>query len=122
MSAQPCTCTVAILAQGTSWAVAVTQAFFVAPCIAVVWLRVVGSVLRFGVAARSLRGSRRVCVTIWLRRLAVFGVLWCALLLRVSQGVVPGRLVKLAAVDVGSRSQAGCLKRNTAMDDSIGGS
>ena len=28
LSVQPCTCTVAILAQGTSWAVAVTQAFF----------------------------------------------------------------------------------------------
>ena len=27
LSVQPCTCTVAILAQGTSWAVAVTQAF-----------------------------------------------------------------------------------------------
>ena len=27
-----------------------------------------------------------------------------------------------AAKDVGSRSQAGCLQRNTAMDDSIGGS
>ena len=28
----------------------------------------------------------------------------------------------VGAEDVGSRSQAGCLQRNTAMDDSIGGS
>ena len=30
--------------------------------------------------------------------------------------------VVVAKSFVGSRSQAGCLKRNTAMDDSIGGS
>ena len=29
--------------------------------------------------------------------------------------------IQVQVVIVGSRSQAGCLKRNTAMDDSIGG-
>ena len=75
LSAQSCTCTVAILAQGTSWAVAVTQAFFVAPCVAVVLLRVRGWVVRYGVAVRSVRsvrGSRRA----WYDSGAAVGSVW----------------------------------------------
>jgi hypothetical protein len=126
LSAQSCTCTVAILAQGTSWAVAVTQAFFVAPCIVVAWLRLVGLVLRFGVAARcrvvDARQPARVCYDLVAAVGCVWGIVVCVVAPCFAGCCAAGRLVKLAAVDVGSRSQAGCLKRNTAMDDSIGGS
>ena len=53
---------------------------------------------------------------------AVSVVVWCAFVW-VWRGMGLGRVVRFVVfVDVGSRSQAGCLKRNTAMDDSIGGS
>ena len=52
---QHCICTVAILAQGTSWAVAVTQAFLDALGVLVMSLRSFCCRLRFGVAGRSVR-------------------------------------------------------------------
>ena len=69
--------TVAILAQGTSWAVAVTQAFFVAPCVAVVLLRLFGLGLRFGVAVRPVRGSWRGCYDLVAAVGSVWGIVVC---------------------------------------------
>ena len=77
LSVQSCTCTVAILAQGTSWAVAVTQAFFVAPCVAVVLLRLFGLGLRFGVAVRPVRGSWRGCYDLGAAVGSVWGIVVC---------------------------------------------
>ena len=77
LSVQSCTCTVAILAQGTSWAVAVTQAFFVAPCVAVVLLRLFGLGLRFGVAVRPVRGSCRGCYDLGAAVGSVWGIVVC---------------------------------------------
>ena len=96
---------------------------FVAPCVAVVLLRLFGLVLRFcGLAfPRGRCAAAGVGVMTRARRLAtcvVLGGAWFCF----SWGVVPKRVVQLVVVGVGSRSQAGCLKRNTAMDDSIGGS
>ena len=114
-------CTVAILAQGTSWAVAVTQAFFARgggrwKC------RARGCSLRHGAARQQRLGAAFAQAG-----LAMFGsvcrledvlcfVFWRGRLASTFRFIL--QFVKT----VGSRSQAGCLKRNTAMDDSIGGS
>ena len=80
LSIQFCTCIVAILAQGTSWAVAVTQASFVAPCVAVVLLRLFGLGLRFGVAVRPVRGSWRGCYDLGAAVCSVWGIVVCVVL------------------------------------------
>ena len=114
-------CTVAILAQGTSWAVAVTQAFLCA-------VVVVDSVMRAGVVCgltpRAAAGGAQLArthvspflVAPCVCRPCSVPVLWCGGL------AAAFCLVSRRCGIVGSRSQAGCLKRNTAMDDSIGGS
>ena len=116
-------CTVAILAQGTSWAVAVTQAFFMCggcrwQCVlgGCCWL--LGAAVASGWSGAELARTHVLpfCVASCVRMSCLLRVLSCGGL---SAAIRP---VSWQRAIVGSRSQAGCLKRNTAMDDSIGGS
>ena len=108
------------VAQVTSWAVTVTQAFVVAPCVAVVLLRLFGLGLRFGVAVRPVRGSCRGCYDLGAAVGSVWGIVVCVVFRfrRVLRRIVLVSWLWLSLATARKRS----LKRNTAMDGSIGAS